>query len=291
MTVTPLPATASRWQTWSQRPGARFFLGLLLIVGPFVLANAVTKLWMVTPDLKDFRNPFKTIVLIAAYCVFVRFIERRPVSEFSFVGSAKELAVGFGWSTGLISAVVAVLALMGYYQVGGWNSGFGAMQMLQLHFFVAALEEVLFRGILFRLLENMVGSGIAMVVSTLLFGLAHLGNPGANVVTLSSLVVLSVLFTLAYLVTLRLWMCMGMHWAWNFVQGGVFDLPVSGTQVWPGALAASAQGPQWASGGAFGLEASLITLGLIALLCIALGRVVWQRQHWMAPPWRARPAV
>ena len=290
MIVTPSPTVApSRWIRATQSPVTRFFLGIFLIGVPFVLANAVTKLFMTAPELKDFRNPLKTAVLVAAYCGFVLWVDRRSVFELSLAGSGRELAAGFGWSTALVGTVVCLLALMGYYHVSGWASGHGMLQMLQLHLFVAVLEEVLFRGILFRLLENIVGTWVALVLSTLLFGMAHAGNPGANGVTLGCLVILSVALTLAYLVTRRLWMCIGMHWAWNFAQGGIFSLPVSGTNVWPGVLAARAEGPAWATGGAFGIEASAITLLLIAALSLFFLRVAKQRRHWKA--WRPRAAA
>lgn len=284
MIVTSTAPPPTRWIRATQSPTGLFFLGIFCIGTPFVLANAVTKLFMTAPELKDFRNPLKTTALVAAYCLFVLWVERRKVFEFSLKNSGKELAAGFGWSTALVGLVVAWLALMGYYQVSGWSSSYGMVQMLQLHLFVAVLEEVLFRGVLFRLLENIVGTWLALVLSTLLFGMAHLGNPGANWITLSCLGVLSVGLTLAYLVTRRLWMCIGMHWAWNFVQGGIFSLPVSGTNVWPGVLTAKAEGPEWATGGAFGIEASVITLALITALSIFFLRIAKQRQHWK--PWR-----
>lgn len=266
-------------------PIAQFFWALLWIGIPFVLANVVTKLLLDAPELKDLRNPFKAAVLIAAYWVFVQTVERRPVFELSRAGALRELTAGWLWSTGLIGLVVATLAVLGYYQVSGWSSGHGMLQMLQLHLLVAVLEEVLFRGVLFRLLEKILGTWLALILSTVLFGLAHLANPGASAMTLSCLGVLSVCLTLAFLVTRRLWLCIGMHWAWNFVQGGIFSLPVSGTQVWPGALAASAQGPAWATGGAFGLEASAFTLVLTIALCGLFAHLARVRQHWVRPMW------
>jgi len=286
MIVTSPTCSASRWTRVTQSPTGLFFLGILFIGVPFVLANAVSKLFMVAPELKDFRNPLKTAVLIAAYCCFVLWVERRSVFEFSFKGSVKELSAGFAWSSALVGAVVAILGLLGCFQVTGWSSGYGMLQMLQLHLFVAVLEELLFRGVLFRLLENIVGTWVALVLSTLLFGLAHLGNPGANWITLGCLGVLSVSLTLAYLVTRRLWMCIGMHWAWNFVQGGIFSLPVSGTQVWPGVLATETYGADWLTGGAFGIEASVLTLLFLTALSGFFLRVAQQRQHWKS--WRPR---
>lgn len=273
---------ASRWHRLTQGPVARFFWAFPLVGLPFVLANVVSKLWMAGPELQAFRNPFKTAVLLLAYAAFVRVVERRPVDEGSLPGAGRELAQGFAWAVGLIGAVVSLLALSGAYTVSGWGSAQGALTLLQLHVFVAVLEELLFRGLLFRLLENFLGTWGALLVSTVLFGLAHSANPGANAITLSALGGLSVCLTLAFVMTRRLWLCVGLHWGWNFAQGGLFGLPVSGTQVAPGALAASTSGPTWLTGGAFGLEASVLTLALTALLCLHFGRQAMRRGHWRA---------
>lgn len=282
---------ASRWHRLTQGPVARFFWAIPLVGLPFVLANVVSKLWMTSPELLAFRNPFKTVVLLLAYAAFVRWVERRSVDEGSLPGAGRELVQGFGWGLGVIGTAVALLAMSGGYTVSGWGSPQGALTLLQLHVFVAVLEELLFRGLLFRLLEGIVGTWGALLVSTLLFGLAHGANPGANAITLSALGGLSVCLTLAFVMTRRLWLCVGLHWGWNFAQGGLFGLPVSGTQVAPGALAASTSGPTWLTGGAFGLEASVLTLALTALLCLHFGREALRRGHWRAPSWASARSI
>lgn len=284
MSYASLPP-ASRWHRLTDGPVSRLFWAFAGVGLPFVLANAVSKLWMTAPGLLAWRNPFKTAVLLLAYAACVRWVERRPLTEWSLPRAGRELAQGFAWASALIGAVVLLLALSGCYTVSGWGSASGALYLLQLHVFVAVLEELLFRGLLFRLLEGTVGTWGALLISTLLFGLAHGANPGANAVTLSALGLLSVCLSLAFVMTRRLWLCVGLHWGWNFVQGGLFGLPVSGTQVGPGALAAATQGPAWVTGGDFGLEASVLTLSLTALLCLHFGRQAWRRGHWRTPSW------
>jgi hypothetical protein len=285
------PESANSWSRLRQSPVAQFFLAFLFIGLPFLLANIVSKLLLVAPLWKEARNPFKTAVLLAAYCLFVRVVERRPVFEFGLRGALKELGLGFALGAVLIATVVALLALMGWYRFDGVASVSGMFRMLYLHAFVAVLEEVLFRGIVFRLLEKILGSWWALALSTLLFGAAHLANPGASALTLSCLGVFSVAVSLAFLATRRLWLCIGLHWAWNFAQGGLFSLPVSGLSLWPGLLAAGTSGPAWATGAGFGLEASALTLALTGLLCAWLARVAKKRDYVRRLPIRGSLAT
>jgi hypothetical protein len=96
-----------------------------------------------------------------------------------------------------------------------------------------------------------------------------------------------ILFGLLYLVTRSLWVCMGLHAAWNFMQGTVYGIPVSGTPA-DGWLVSTRSGPDWLSGGVFGAEASVIALSLCSLASAAL-MVVALRRGLIAPPsWRRR---
>ena len=97
------------------------------------------------------------------------------------------------------------------------------------------MEELLFRGILFRWIEEFGGSWAALMVTSVLFGLAHVINPNATWFSSFAIAVeAGVLLGGAYMLTRSLWMPMGLHAAWNFTQGDIFDVPVSGIdeQVW-----------------------------------------------------------
>jgi len=250
------------------------WLAVLLFVGlPFVGANILTKLFMADPGLRDTRNLIKVLVLMAAYFAHVRWWERRPVAEFSRPAAGREFFGGFLLGGALIAAVVAVLALVGAYTVQsvGSASDFARVfaEMMPKVAVGAVIEELLFRLIALRLLERSVGTAWALVVSSVLFGLAHLGNAGASpLIGLMLGIELGLLLGAAYVLTRRLWLCVGVHLAWNFVQGAVFAISVSG-HTDEGWLRATLKGPDWLTGGAFGVEGSVLTF----VLC--LGAAAW----------------
>lgn len=232
----------------------------LLCVGiPFVLSNIALKLWLPDgADLAPLRNGFKTAVLIAAYLGYVRWVEKRSAFELSLAGALKEIGLGFLVGAGMIGASVAVLAILGTYQAEGINPAATWLRYLAGFLAVAIIEEMIFRVLLFRLLEKSLGSVPAIVLSTAVFGLAHLFNPNASWISTMSLTLSSVMLVAGFLLTRRLWLCMGLHWSWNLAQA-LCSLPVSGSKT-TGLLVGHVSGPGWLTGGDFGIEASLVTL-------------------------------
>jgi membrane protease YdiL (CAAX protease family) len=263
------------------RVGHRFWRGafgqwlaVLLFVGlPFVGANVLTKLFMADPGLRDTRNLIKVLVLMAAYFAYVRWWERRPVLELSGPAAGREFFGGLLLGGVLIAAVVAVLALLGAYTVQSVGSAADFarvfVEMMPKVVVGAVIEELLFRLIALRLLERSLGTVWALGISSVLFGLAHLGNAGASpLIGLMLGIELGLLLGAAYVLTRRLWLCVGVHLAWNFVQGAVFAISVSG-HTDEGWLQASLKGPDWLTGGAFGIEGSVLSF----VLC--LGAAAW----------------
>ncbi len=131
------------------------------------------------------------------------------------------------------------------------------------------------RGVVFRILEQWLGSWIALSISAALFGLLHLLNPGVSLLNAGAVMLeAGVLLAAAYMLTRRLWLCIGIHFAWNFTQGGVFSAAVSGGAT-TGLLQAKLVGPVWLTGGAFGAEASVIAV----LVCLTAGSVLLLAAH------------
>ena len=130
---------------------------------------------------------------------------------------------------------------------------------------MGVVEEVIFRGILFRLIADKWNIAVGLTTSSLLFGLAHLGNPGATLwATLAIALASGWLFGMAYAYHQTIWVPIGMHWAWNYLEGGVFGCSVSGTPLdYRPLIAPKISGTDLLSGGAFGPEASII--------CVAIG--------------------
>jgi len=149
-------------------------------------------------------------------------------------------------------------------------------------------EELLFRGVLYGCVERWFGSWTALVMSSPVFGLTHLLNPqGALEGALFIAVEAGILLAAAYMPTRRLWLCIGFHLAWNCTQSPVFPGIVSGNDAQQGLIRSTINGPDWLTGGSFGVESSVLALlssttaGIVMLVMAARrGRVVppvWQR--------------
>lgn len=275
-----LPALVTRLK---QHGMGRTLLMLLLVLLPFIITNAITKLTLSGDEWLQLRNACKVAVLASAYWAYVRFIEQRPVYELSGQGAVAELSRGVVLAAVLISVPVGLLWLGGWLTVSGLSIPSGLWHMLLGFFSVAVLEELLFRAVLFRLFEQSFGSGWAIVLSSVLFSAAHGINPHADWLSTIQLLILGLLFIAAFLATRRLWLCIGLHWGWNFAQGGFFSSPVSGMKA-EGIIQSSVTGPAWLTGGEFGIEASVLA-SAGALLCSCwLIRQARRRRHLQARP-------
>lgn len=211
-----------------------------------------------------FEGGFAIAVLLAIALV-TRFVERRPPAAVGL--RARSLAPdwlkGFAVGAAFLCVSVAVLALFGGYRVT--SVSFAAAPLLWtllLHTAVGAFEEGLFRGILFRFLEEGLGSVVALLITAAIFGAVHLQNPNATPWGGAAIAIeAGILLGAAYMATRSLWFVMGLHTAWNFFQGSVFGINVSGTPAPEGAILTPAiAGNEWLTGGAFGIEASAIAV-------------------------------
>ncbi len=280
-TQQPLPTWVERLK---QHGLGRALLMFVLVLVPFILANAITKLTLVGDDWLHIRNACKVLVLAAAYWAYVRYIEQRPVTELAGTGAITELLRGVAIATLLISAPVLLLWSGGWFTIQGVTLPSSLLHLALGFFSVAVLEELLFRAVLFRLFEQSLGSVWALVLSSVLFSAVHGLNPHADILSTVQLLILGLLFIAAFLATRRLWLCIGLHWGWNFAQGGLFSSPVSGMKA-EGIVQSSVTGPVWLTGGDFGIEASVLASIGAALYGIWLLRQAQQQQHL-----RARPA-
>ena len=236
--------------------------------------------------LAGFEITAAIIMLLAfpAYRRFVRWTEGRVAGEVAMHGALSELGIGMLIGAGSFSAAMGVLWLGGYYHVTGFSGPDVLLPVLLLSGSAAVIEELMFRGVLFRIVEERLGSCIALAISAAVFGLIHLFNPNATLfAAIAILLEAGILLAAAYMLTRRLWLVIGMHFAWNFTQGGVFGVPVSGIPI-PGMLSGRLEGPDWISGGAFGPEASVITVTVCLAVAWALLFIARRQGRFM--PWK-----
>ena len=211
------------------------------------------------------------LATLALYTASVRLIERRSPDELGLAQLAPELALGVTFGAVLFSVIMAVLLAIGAYAMTGPTAAAPWLPLADS--LEGIVEELIFRGAIFRLVSIIFGAWWALVLSSALFGAWHLVKPGADLIA-----VLGVMFaggipmTALYIVTGRLWASIGYHTAWNFTEAYVFGAGVSGSDFGASLFQVRARpgvDAFW-SGGNFGPEASVVTLVFGLLVSAAL---------------------
>ena len=292
MTSTVRPQSVPRrWLRFAQLPFVRIVIAIAAIVVVLDLVHLLRGLAQIRPrSVADgWMGALTIAAVIVVYRLYVRVVEQRPVTELATggAGAAREFAAGWLAGCALFCATMLVLWLAGVatFAVGSGWSTLGYPLMLAL--VAAVIEEVLFRGIVFRIIEESLGTWIALAVSAAIFGALHAFNPGASVTSSIAIALeAGVLLAAVYVYTRRLWMVIGLHAAWNFTEGGVFGANVSGGSAAPGLLASHLYGPDIMTGGRFGPEASVVAV----LVCLAAALVfiglAMRRGRIVEPFWR-----
>jgi uncharacterized protein len=227
---------------------------------------------------------------LAVYVGFVRFVERRPVNELSLPGMGRELGIGLLVGASLYTLCVLILMALGVYRIEGLNPWFYALPAVAMALSSGVFEELVFRGALFRIVEDWLGSWISLVVSSLVFGLAHLANPAGTVIgALYISIEAGLLLAAAYMLTRRLWLSIGFHMAWNYTQSAIFSGIVSGNAPAAGLIRSNIKGPEVLTGGSFGLESSVVAFLLCTATGLAMLYMAVRRGNIVPPYWqRAR---
>ena len=226
------------------------------------------------------------LVVMAVYVAWGKWIERREVTELSLPGAGREWAIGGLIGVVLYAGCVLLLMLFGMYRIEGLNPLSYMIPAAAMAVKSSVFEELLFRGVLFRSVEDMAGSWIAIIVSSLVFGFLHLLNPDATFAGATYIAIeAGLLLAAAYLVTRRLWMAIGFHMLWNYVQSAVFSGIVSGGVSLPGLFQAKIEGPSLYTGGSFGMEQSVFALVLCTITGVVMLAMAVRRGHLMPAPW------
>lgn len=279
------------WRRIADFPLVTMVIAAATFIGASALAEVIGKLLpdLPSPAREAARFLIALVTALLAYKFIIARMGERPKDDLPWRGSLAGFGAGALTGFFLFSAVVGVAALAGVYRIVGPGDTAGVIASLILFGLIPGFfEEVLIRGIIFRWLEEFGGSWFALALSSLLFGFAHYGNPNATVFSTFAIAVeAGILLGGAYMLTRNLWLAIGLHAAWNFTQGEVFDVPVSGYKT-EGLVNAQLSGPEWLSGGSFGLEASVIALVLATALGVLYVVMAVRRGHVVKPWWVRR---
>ncbi|MER7725217.1 CPBP family intramembrane glutamic endopeptidase [Streptomyces sp. NPDC096323] len=251
---------------------------------------AVVAVWMIGGQCVAAvdGNPWLTLALglltavlaVAAYRWVVGRTEHRPVTELAREGARVSAGRGVLIGVALFGAVILSIAASGQYHVNGIGSVTGAVGLIGFMAAAAVTEELLFRGVLFRVIEERGGTWIALTLTGTVFGLMHLLNPNASLWGAIAIAIeAGGMLGAAYAATRTLWLPIGVHLGWNFAASGIFSTEVSGNDTPQGLLDSATSGSHLLTGGDFGPEGSLYAVLFGAMLTTAFMWLAHRRGH------------
>ncbi|MET8089935.1 CPBP family intramembrane glutamic endopeptidase [Micromonospora sp. NPDC005220] len=220
------------------------------------------------------------VVAVLVYGWVVRRTERREVAELARAGAGARIGRGALIGFGMFAAVIVNIAFVADYDVRGLGSVTGALALFGFMAAVAVTEELLFRGVLFRIVEERMGTWIALLLTGVVFGLMHLSNSDASAWgAICVAVEAGFMLAACYAATRNLWVPIGLHFGWNFAAGGIFSVVVSGNGRSEGLLDTAMSGPTLVTGGDFGPEGSLYTVAAGVVLTLVFLWLAHRRGH------------
>lgn len=287
------------------RAGWRIFFYIVFIVALFRLMDLLgNSLLIQGENLSDYSlllNRFvdkflKLLVVFIPGIVLLKWIDKRPVTLLGtgcYKGSLRELSIGMIMGLIMGAGSASILWLTGWASFS--FNGFSIDMLLYLLSCLvilaisASYEEILFRGYIFQSLIEGSNFWITLVVFSLLFGASHLDNAEITALGVAFTIVAGVFLGVMYFKTRTLWMCIGVHFMWNWIMA-IFGMGISGSPFLRRSLFSYKPGESGFIGGADAI--SEIIQGLIM---VALTIYIW-KANWLKPTeynrklWKKYPA-
>ena len=245
---------------------------------PLVFAETLTNFLNEQPDWMMLLMLFATVVVIVLCIIYCTKLERRPIQSLGFRGKTPvlEYLIGYGVGIGMFCGAWGICLLNGTATIESISSNVPRTLLTLLPFFLGFMvqgmsEEVLCRGFLQQTLSARYNGFVAVGINALLFAALHLLNTGISLLALLNLFLFGVFASFYLWKRGNIWGVAALHAAWNFTQGNLLGIDVSGNAFGPSLLHTTLESDSsiW-NGGAFGLEG-----GLAVTIILALGILVF----------------
>jgi uncharacterized protein len=261
-----------------------FFIKLLLPLMAIVGSVQVFRL-LLLPGIQSLFNLNESatsllrrtgifLCVLTAYWAYVKFYEKRVATELRVA----PVGIAAGAILGALLILIATLPMFafGVYQVTSYRGPQSGLFGVAAVIWIAAfLEEVVYRGVLFRALEEAVGTNWALWLQALIFSVAHIGNNSdatlyATLWSIVAVTLIGAFWTYIFIQTRNLWIVTANHAAWNYAII-LTGTPLSGIDAWRSVapFETSIHGPSWLSGGIFGPEDSIVTI-IVVIVCLVI---------------------
>lgn len=223
-----------------------------------------------TPALLLLSTVVETFAFTASIFLARRFLDKQSIESLGLkvnLQALLDVLAGIGITFIQMGLIYALLYSLGWITFKGFAWDVDSLRQVignTLMIFVVFIlvgwnEELLSRGYHLQTLASGLNLFWGVVISSIVFGLLHIGNSGSSWIAVLGITLAGFYFAFAYLRTKQLWLPIGLHIGWNFFEGVVFGFPVSGLDIYP-LTRIEVTGPVLWTGGLFGPEAGLIVL-------------------------------
>jgi membrane protease YdiL (CAAX protease family) len=254
----------------------------ILVISFFINPELFFTSTQLTPELLLISSIAETFAFTISVFLARRFLDKGSIESLGLkvnLQALKDVLAGIGITFVQMGFIYAVMNSLGWVTFNGfaWDVDTfsrvvtGTLTFLVIFLLVGWNEELLLRGYHLQTIASGLNLFWGAVISSAVFGLLHLSNPGSSVRAAAGITLAGLFFAYAYIRTKQLWLPIGLHIGWNFFEGVVFGFPVSGLEMYP-LTHIEVTGPEWWTGGPFGPEAGLIVLPSLVMG----GLLIWR---------------
>ncbi|MCL2839687.1 MAG: CPBP family intramembrane metalloprotease [Defluviitaleaceae bacterium] len=270
------------------RSGWALFLSVIVLFIVILLVGFSVALITGNGAVRLFNTPFADYLLMSiAVLLLFWLIYKRPLKQMGLHSNKwfKQLMLGMAFGTILITLIIVIMLASGLIQFVDVN-----FNNLTNHLFwtgllvfvgVGFFEELFARGFIMTVLKTTRNKWVILLLSSFIFGILHVANPSVTPFALINITLIGILIGYLFIKTGRLWAAIGIHFAWNFVQGNIFGSLVSGIDT-ISIVHIEVTGAEWLTGGEFGLEGGIICTFVVLLglayvhFCIKQNKNFWR---------------
>ena len=245
------------------KPFWKILIFSLVFIASFLLFSVALFSFVKLPIFLLGEISLLLAVLLSTF-VMMKLFEKKNFSDIGLkLTPETRLQIYFGLILGFVMIAIVVFpnALLGYYKYNFSPSDIfpQILEAISLFLIVAFAEEILFRGYPFQRAIDGTSPLVATLIFSSIFAIAHIQNPNINAIAILNIFLAGVWLSSAFIKTRSLWLPISLHFSWNFFQGYIFSLPVSGTKLIKPLLEVEIKEKNLISGGDFGPEASVLT--------------------------------
>jgi uncharacterized protein len=273
-----------------------FFL-VRIVIGAFALiatvaftelivysATQLAKAGEVTASI--ITDTFNSLAALFVYILIFRLLERRKIEELSRNDLPKFAFLGFTLGLIIQSLFILIIYLNGGYRVVDINPFYFILHSLATALMAGFVAELLIRGVFFRILEEKLGTILTLIIAVIFFALAHMNKEGANWLSIAATTTeAGFMLSTAFIYSRSLWLPIFLHFAWDFVEPGIFGAINPGNSIKESWISSEITGSPLITGGSLGPQNSIQSLLICAITGIVFLWLAYRKKRFIKPFW------